>query len=109
MSNWIPLANSTQMAEIDRLSEKKYQISPETLMESAGAVTAKKVLSSSQFKIQHVMILCGPGNNGGDGLVAGRHLLSAGIKVHMFCPKDSHSPLNSKTKRKTKKPHSLFH
>ncbi len=100
MSEWIPLANSIQMAEIDRLSEKKYQISPDTLMESAGATTAKKILSSSHFNTQHVMILCGPGNNGGDGLVTARHLLSSGIKVNVFCPENANSPLIQKQRKR---------
>ena len=107
MSDWTPLADSTQMAKIDQLTEKKYQISPETLMESAGAVTAKKILSSSHFNTQHIMILCGPGNNGGDGLVAGRYLLSSGIKTDIFYPKESRSPLVQKQKEKLKN-HTLY-
>lgn len=107
MSDWIRLANSIQMAEIDRLSEQKYQISSETLMESAGAVTAKKILSSNNFNTQQVMILCGPGNNGGDGLVTGRHLLSSGIKTDIFCPQNSKSSLIQKQKEKLKN-HTLY-
>ncbi|MDE0151809.1 MAG: NAD(P)H-hydrate dehydratase [Bdellovibrionales bacterium] len=107
MFEWTPLADAAQMSEIDRLSEEKYQINPETLMESAGAVTAKKILSSNDFNTQQVMILCGPGNNGGDGLVAGRYLLSSGIKTDIFCPKESNSPLIQKQKEKLKN-HNLY-
>ena len=107
MSDWTRLANSTQMAEIDRLSEQKYQIKPETLMESAGMAAAKKVLSSSCFNTQHIMILCGPGNNGGDGLVIARHLLASGIKVDVFCPQNSKTPLIQKQKEKLKN-HTLY-
>ena len=100
MSHWIRLANTNQMAEIDRQAEKQYQIKPETLMESAGAVTAKKILSSPCFNTQHITILCGPGNNGGDGLVVARHLLNSKIKLDIFCPQNSRSPLIQKQKEK---------
>jgi len=107
MSEWTRLANSTQMAEIDRLAEQKYQISSETLMESAGSAVAKKILSSNGLNIQQVMILCGPGNNGGDGLVAGRYLLSSGIKTDIFCSKNFRSSLIEKQKEKLKD-HTLY-
>ena len=107
MSEWTPLADSIQMAEIDRQAEKKSQIQPETLMESAGEEAAKKIGSSSNLNIQQVMILCGPGNNGGDGLVTARHLLSAGIKTIIFCPQNSKSPLIQKQKEKLKN-HTLY-
>ena len=41
------------------------------LMESAGRALADHVLASGP---DHVLILCGKGNNGGDGMVAARHL-----------------------------------
>lgn len=100
MSHWVQLANTNQMAEIDRQAEKQYQIKPETLMESAGVQTAKKILSSSCFNTQHIIILCGPGNNGGDGLVTARHLLNSKIKLDIFCPQHSRSPLIQKQKEK---------
>ncbi len=107
MSEWTPLADSIQMTEIDRLAEKQYQIKPETLMESAGAAAAKKINSSNKFNTQQVMILCGPGNNGGDGLTAAGCLLSSGIKTIIFCPHNSKSPLVQKQKEKLKN-HALY-
>ncbi len=45
------------------------------LMENAGAAVANHVLSDVQnSKIDHILVLCGTGGNGGDGLVAARHL-----------------------------------
>ncbi len=54
------------------------------LMENAGLACAQKALSmlSSQGKGQ-VCIFCGPGNNGGDGYVVGRHLLNHGFRVRV--------------------------
>ncbi len=57
----------------------------ERLMEQAGcavAVTARATLrTANRPRGGVVLVLCGPGNNGGDGLVAARHLAAAGIRV----------------------------
>ncbi|MBA7504047.1 Bifunctional NAD(P)H-hydrate repair enzyme Nnr [subsurface metagenome] len=59
-------------------------ISLETLMENAGnavAAQVKQVLHSAVGK--RVLVLVGPGNNGGDGLVAARYLHDWGAKVNI--------------------------
>ena len=55
--------------------------SVEELMERAGAALAEAVYRYAGP--QSVLILCGPGNNGGDGLVAARHLAARGVEARV--------------------------
>jgi len=50
------------------------------LMENAGRAVAEEAVKNIKNKNAAVAVLCGKGNNGGDGFVAARHFLSAGSR-----------------------------
>jgi len=72
---------SNQMTAVDKLAIEKYNISDKQLMENAGHGLARFVRSLNPKK---VIILFGKGNNGGDGLVAARHLSIYGIPISII-------------------------
>ncbi|MFH1618842.1 MAG: NAD(P)H-hydrate epimerase [bacterium] len=88
--NSLPVVVAEKMRELDRRATQEYGISPESLMENAGRAVAEEflkvcipALAGSPGDIKAV-ICCGRGNNGGDGLVAGRYLRQAGAAVEAF-------------------------
>jgi hydroxyethylthiazole kinase-like uncharacterized protein yjeF len=78
---------AAEMREVDRLTTERFGIPSLQLMENAGKHVADAVLRQfSPALPQRIAILCGKGNNGGDGLVAARYLKAAGIdpRVYLF-------------------------
>ena len=62
--------------------------SEEQLMEEAGLATAQEGwMLLGTLEGREIVVLAGPGNNGGDGLVAARHLHDWGAEVTVVAPK----------------------
>ena len=76
------LVTAEEMHRLDRATIEGGHASGETLMERAGAgvVEAMERRFGTQLGMR-VLVLCGPGNNGGDGFVAARHLKARGADV----------------------------
>jgi len=78
------VVTAEQMREIDRKATS-IGLTTDILMENAGRAVAeeiKKLVGSVVGK--HILVIVGPGNNGGDGLVAGRHLADSGAEVSIY-------------------------
>jgi ADP-dependent NAD(P)H-hydrate dehydratase / NAD(P)H-hydrate epimerase len=71
-------------------------VSYDQMMESAGRGVAEAIRERYPLAGQAVLVLVGPGNNGGDGLVAGRYLAEAGAEVafYLFNSRDAATDAN---------------
>lgn len=68
---------------IDLRAKELLGISVLALMENAGRAIAEEALKTRSSR-GRIALFCGKGNNGGDGFVAARHLLSKGVKPDIF-------------------------
>ncbi|TYI83335.1 hypothetical protein E1A91_D05G286800v1 [Gossypium mustelinum] len=85
-----------EAAEVDETLMGPLGFSVDQLMELAGlsvATSINEVYKPSEYN--RVLAICGPGNNGGDGLVAARHLYHFGYKPFVCYPKRTQKPLYS--------------
>ena len=87
--NLIPYINAETSANVDKELMGAYNYSIDQLMEIAGLTVAKVVNQEfiKSTKNCKILTLCGPGNNGGDGLVASRYLKEFGNEVDILYPK----------------------
>src|SRR5215471_13407424 len=77
--------NSSQMREADRRTIEDVGIPSLVLMENAGRqVVAAMEAMHGELLERHVAVLCGRGNNGGDGFVVARTLVQRGVSVSVF-------------------------
>jgi len=74
------ITTAAEMREIDRGTTEKFGVPSLTLMENAGSAVARFVIAKYPKK-HRFTIICGKGNNGGDGFVAARKLGHEGKRV----------------------------
>ena len=69
-----------EAGEFDRFAAERCNVPAIILMENAGK-NAFHIIASLVDQIHHALVVCGSGNNGGDGFVVARHLHCAGVSV----------------------------
>lgn len=80
------VVTAAEMREIDRLTTEEYGIPSIVLMENAAHASAQIILEkfNGSVKGKTVLVLCGKGNNGGDGAALARILWSFGADVEVY-------------------------
>ena len=77
------ILTADEMRAVDRVTTEKYGVASIDLMRDAGLAVARFVLSE-HARARRVCVLCGKGNNGGDGFVAAAALARAGCEVRVL-------------------------
>ena len=79
------IVTAEEMREIDRLTTERYGIPPMILMENAAHAASRVIVEKLGGSVdgKSVLILCGKGNNGGDGATLGRILWQQGADVEV--------------------------
>ncbi len=75
------VCSAQEMRNIDRIAIDSYQIPGIVLMENAALSCIDVLKKDFSIKDKSFCVVCGKGNNGGDGLAIARHLYNAGAKV----------------------------
>ncbi|XP_010213359.1 PREDICTED: NAD(P)H-hydrate epimerase-like, partial [Tinamus guttatus] len=94
----LPVPRQAEAQAIDQELFNEYKFSVDQLMELAGlscATAIAKAYPPDSFTTSRptVLVVCGPGNNGGDGLVCARHLKMFGYEPTVHYPKRPNKPL----------------
>jgi ADP-dependent NAD(P)H-hydrate dehydratase / NAD(P)H-hydrate epimerase len=77
------IVSAAEMREIDRVTSERFGVPSLTLMENAGTAVASFV-ASRYPSAKRIGVVCGKGNNGGDGFVVARKLYEAGKDVRLL-------------------------
>lgn len=83
-----------EMRELETRADREYGLTSAILMENAGKSAAELLVQEIQkrqpVRGQEFLLLIGPGNNGGDGLVIARHLEQKGGLISLYRWKEQH-------------------
>ncbi len=74
--------DASLMGKFDAKAGEEFSVDSIILMENAGGWVAKRILEMEDVFV--VTVVAGPGNNGGDGIVAARHLLNHELSVNLI-------------------------
>ncbi len=78
------LVTAEQMRRLDEVAMTTYKLPGMVLMENAGRAFVDALeCHAGDMKGRRVLVVCGKGNNGGDGFVIARHLANRGALVHV--------------------------
>lgn len=80
----LKILSGNQMREVDKKAIEELKIPGILLMENAGRAVYDQVIEiidTIEDELASVLVICGKGNNGGDGFVAARHLIENGIQT----------------------------
>jgi hydroxyethylthiazole kinase-like uncharacterized protein yjeF len=77
------IVSAAEMREIDRCTSERFGVPSITLMENAGSAVAR-FIHSDYPHAGRVSLVCGKGNNGGDGFVVARKLVEMGRAVRVL-------------------------
>jgi NAD(P)H-hydrate epimerase len=77
------IVTAAEMRDIDRATTERFGVPSLTLMENAGSAVAG-FINSCYPEAKSIGVICGKGNNGGDGFVAARKLSDSGRKVQVM-------------------------
>lgn len=79
-----PVLSRAQMRAYDRFAIETCHVPGVVLMENAGRGATDVLARLLPLDAARVVVVCGAGNNGGDGFVVARHLLARGVAVQVF-------------------------
>ncbi len=77
------LVTADKMRELEKRADASGNTYP-MMMERAGTLTAQALVNRQPVSERQVLVLVGPGNNGGDGLVCARVLHDKGARVRLY-------------------------
>lgn len=84
VKEWLGCYTRDEVRFLDKSAVNALGIEESILMENAGRSVAEEVIKAYKKMRKPVIVFCGRGNNGADGLVCARHLLTKGIDTRVF-------------------------
>ncbi len=106
------LVTAEMMRKLEEFAIKEYKIDVMDLMNNAGAKVAEKILlEEKNIEKKKIVVFCGKGNNGGDGLVAAENLLKKklNVEIYFLCLRTQLSDITKQVFSRMEKFHKKIH